>query len=207
VYEKDSVQLYLPLVNDLSRAACDGLTADPPEIDPASMRDQVPRFLGGLSGVIVQHVACGDSFIACLTDKAMLMTCGHGADGCLGHGDYEDVAHARIVEALLSTEVTHIACGTAHMVAVTADHEVYAWGQGGQGRLGSGLDDSSPLPLAVHPPQGVTVGHLCERVRIEGGGWASSCLCLAYWSVAVVLADNHLPISCSPDCTSALRCR
>ena len=53
----------------------------------------------------IRHVACGDSFTACVTDRGILMTHGHGAEGCLGHGDYEDCAHPRMVEALLGSEV------------------------------------------------------------------------------------------------------
>ena len=46
--------------------------------------------------------------MACLTDRGILMTLGHGAEGCLGHGDFEDCAHPRIVESLLSSEVVQV---------------------------------------------------------------------------------------------------
>jgi alpha-tubulin suppressor-like RCC1 family protein len=35
------------------------------------------------------------------------------------------------------------------VVAVTADHEVYAWGSGGNGRLGHGNDESKCVPVLV----------------------------------------------------------
>lgn len=51
----------------------------------------IPRFLEGQSAVAIQHVACGDLFTACLTDRGILMTYGSGANGCLGHGNLNDV--------------------------------------------------------------------------------------------------------------------
>lgn len=56
----------------------------------------------------VRLVSCGDSYTACLTDRGILMTFGGGAQGCLGHGDYEDSPSPRIVEELLGFEVDHV---------------------------------------------------------------------------------------------------
>ncbi len=52
----------------------------------------IPRYLEGQSAVTIQHVSCGDLFTACLTDRGILMTFGSGANGCLGHANYNDVA-------------------------------------------------------------------------------------------------------------------
>ena len=65
-------------------------------------------YVGGLSGITVKSVSCGDSFTACLSDHGILMTFGGGAQGCLGHGDYEDVQSPRIVEELLGFEVKQV---------------------------------------------------------------------------------------------------
>ena len=67
-----------------------------------------PRMVSGLSGVSIRRVCCGDAFTACLTDRGILMTYGHGADGALGHGDFDDVPQPRIVEALLGFEVVQV---------------------------------------------------------------------------------------------------
>ena len=40
---------------------------------------------------------------------------------------------AKIVEKLLGFEVTSVACGASHMIAVTNEHEVFAWGRGDNG--------------------------------------------------------------------------
>ncbi|XP_071952550.1 serine/threonine-protein kinase Nek8-like [Antedon mediterranea] len=123
----------------------------PGATDP-EMPSYIPRFLEGQSAVTIKHVSCGDLFTACLTDRGILMTYGSGAHGCLGHGNYHDVPQAKIVEALLGYEITMVSCGASHVMAVTNEHEVFAWGRGDNGRLGLGNADSTssphPVPLA-----------------------------------------------------------
>lgn len=108
-----------------------------------------PRIVAGLSGIKIKSVACGDSFSACLSDRGILMTFGSGAQGCLGHGDYEDVGTARMVEALLGFEVTRVSCGDAHIAAITSDNECFLWGCGTNGRLGLGSDETVCTPTAI----------------------------------------------------------
>ncbi|KAJ8040924.1 Serine/threonine-protein kinase Nek8 [Holothuria leucospilota] len=109
----------------------------------------IPRFLEGQSAVSIKHVSCGDMFTSCLTDRGILMTFGSGAHGCLGHGNFQDVSQAKIVESLLGYEISHVACGASHVVAVTTEHEVFSWGRGDNGRLGLGSLDSFPSPQMV----------------------------------------------------------
>ncbi|PVD23797.1 hypothetical protein C0Q70_17071 [Pomacea canaliculata] len=116
----------------------------------------IPRYLEGQAAVTIQHVACGDLFTACLTDRGILMTYGSGVHGCLGHGNYSDVTQAKIVEALLGYEVVQVSCGASHVLAVTNEHEIFAWGRGDNaGRLGLGNEESSPAPQPVAVPDDV----------------------------------------------------
>ncbi|XP_070562711.1 serine/threonine-protein kinase Nek8-like [Ptychodera flava] len=125
---------------------------------PGAFEQQIPtfsaRFLEGQSGVTIRHVSCGDLFTACLTDRGILMTYGSGANGCLGHGNHHDVTQAKIVEALLGFEVILVSCGTSHVIAITNDHEVFAWGRGDNGRLGLNSQESrnSPQPVTIPEP-------------------------------------------------------
>ncbi|KAK6178679.1 hypothetical protein SNE40_011206 [Patella caerulea] len=112
----------------------------------------VPRYLEGQAAVTIHHVACGDLFNACLTDRGILMTYGSGANGCLGHGNHNDVTQAKIVEALLGYEVVEVSCGASHVLAVTNEHEVFAWGRGDNGRLGLGNQDLYTSPQEVTIP-------------------------------------------------------
>ncbi|EDO46185.1 predicted protein [Nematostella vectensis] len=115
----------------------------------------VPRFLEGQSGITITKVSCGDLFTACLTDRGILMTFGSGTYGCLGHGTTNYVSQAKIVEDLLGFEVEDISCGSSHIMAVTADHEVFAWGRGDNGRLGTGSQQEYWSPKAISLPEGM----------------------------------------------------
>ncbi|XP_039254767.2 serine/threonine-protein kinase Nek8-like isoform X1 [Styela clava] len=113
----------------------------------------IPRFLEGQSGVCVKMVSCGDMHMACLTDRGILMTSGTGSNGCLGHGSFNDLNEPKIVEALLSHEVIEISCGSYHVLALTSDDEVFAWGSGDKGRLGLGDRQTHCTPQPVSVPQ------------------------------------------------------
>lgn len=52
------------------------------------------------------------------------MTCGNGKFGCLGHGDRNNSLRPRLIESLLSTDVTTIGCGPRHVVALGSEGEV-----------------------------------------------------------------------------------
>ena len=44
------------------------------------------------------------------------------------------ILQAKIVEKLLGFEVVQVACGASHVLAVTNEHEVFAWGSGDSGK-------------------------------------------------------------------------
>lgn len=55
------------------------------------------------------------------------MTWGSGEHGCLGHGKTSDVSKARVVEDLVGCTVIQIACGTAHVMALTSTSFDLLW--------------------------------------------------------------------------------
>uniref|UniRef100_A0A452U5H4 Serine/threonine-protein kinase Nek8 n=1 Tax=Ursus maritimus TaxID=29073 RepID=A0A452U5H4_URSMA len=114
----------------------------------------VSRFLEGQSGVTIKHVACGDLFTACLTDRGIIMTFGSGSNGCLGHGGLNDLSQPTIVEALLGYEMVQVACGASHVLALSTERELFAWGRGDGGRLGLGTRESHSCPQQVSMPPG-----------------------------------------------------
>ncbi|XP_064425064.1 serine/threonine-protein kinase Nek8 [Latimeria chalumnae] len=140
---------------------------------PGSMEQVQPqfvsRFLEGQSGVTIKHVSCGDLFTACLTDRGIIMTFGSGSNGCLGHSNFNDVTQPKIVEALLGYEILQVSCGASHILVVTNDREVFAWGRGDNGRLGLGTQDSHNCPQQVliaseHEAQKVLCGIDCSMI-------------------------------------------
>ncbi|XP_053729163.1 serine/threonine-protein kinase Nek8 isoform X2 [Synchiropus splendidus] len=112
----------------------------------------ISRFLEGQSGVTIKSVSCGDLFTTCMTDRGIIMTFGSGSNGCLGHGNYNDVTQPKIVEALLGYELVQVSCGASHVLAVTNEREVFAWGRGDNGRLGLGTQDTHNSPQQVCLP-------------------------------------------------------
>ncbi|XP_043976165.1 serine/threonine-protein kinase Nek8 isoform X2 [Gambusia affinis] len=129
----------------------------------------ISRFLEGQSGVTIKSVSCGDLFTSCLTDRGIIMTFGSGSNGCLGHGNFNDVTQPKIVEALLGYELVQVSCGASHVVAVTNEREVFAWGRGDNGRLGLGTQDTHNSPQQVCLPaefeaQKVVCGVDCSMV-------------------------------------------
>ncbi|XP_032129301.1 serine/threonine-protein kinase Nek8-like isoform X1 [Sapajus apella] len=118
----------------------------------------ISRFLEGQSGVTIKHVACGDFFTACLTDRGIIMTFGSGSNGCLGHGSLTDISQPTIVEDLLGYEMVQVACGASHVLALSTERELFAWGRGDGGKLHPLVSSHSilshdlfPLTLTFHP--------------------------------------------------------
>ncbi|XP_013879556.1 serine/threonine-protein kinase Nek8 isoform X1 [Austrofundulus limnaeus] len=139
----------------------------------------VSRFLEGQSGVTIKSVSCGDLFTTCMTDRGIIMTFGSGSNGCLGHGNFNDVTQPKIVEALLGYELVQVSCGASHVLAVTNEREVFAWGRGDNGRLGLGTQDTHNCPQQVCLPaefeaQRVVCGVDCSMV-ISSRGCIMAC--------------------------------
>ncbi|MED6263280.1 Serine/threonine-protein kinase Nek8 [Characodon lateralis] len=129
----------------------------------------ISRFLEGQSGVTIKSVSCGDLFTTCMTDRGIIMTFGSGSNGCLGHGNFNDVTQPKIVEALLGYELVQVSCGASHVLAVTNEREVFAWGRGDNGRLGLGTQDTHNCPQQVPLPaefeaQRVVCGVDCSMI-------------------------------------------
>lgn len=82
------------------------------------------------------------------------MTFGSGSNGCLGHGSLADISQPTIVEALLGYEMVQVACGASHVLALSTERELFAWGRGDGGRLGLGTRESHSCPQQVPVPPG-----------------------------------------------------
>ncbi|XP_059991482.1 serine/threonine-protein kinase Nek8 isoform X5 [Lagenorhynchus albirostris] len=87
-------------------------------------------------------------------DRGIIMTFGSGSNGCLGHGSLNDISQPTIVEALLGYEMVQVACGASHVLALSTERELFAWGRGDGGRLGLGNRESHSCPQQVPMPPG-----------------------------------------------------
>ncbi|KAK2570042.1 PH [Acropora cervicornis] len=88
--------------------------------------------------------------IMSLSDRCDLYTWGDGTTGMLGHGENAEENVPRVVDALQSKNISTLACGVNHTIAVTKEGEVFSWGSGEGGKLGQGhlRDRSTPIRVA-----------------------------------------------------------
>lgn len=92
----------------------------------------------------LSRVVCGSEFTIFITDNRIIMSCGRGDRGALGHGhtSLEDCLRPKLIEELLSQDTVGVACGESHVVAITSEGGgVFTWGEGKYGRLGNGKED------------------------------------------------------------------
>ena len=105
----------------------------------------------------VVQVACGRDFTLAISQHGDVYSWGNGERGQLGHGQDEDESaqcSPRRVDALCEKadiygRVTQVACGEAHVLALTENASVIAWGESGMGQCGVRLgQENSTAPGA-----------------------------------------------------------
>lgn len=127
---------------------------------------------------MIGRACCGDGFSIFSSSNGIVMTCGDAASGCLGQGDDQSLSKPKLIEALLHVDVASIACGDHHVAIVGTKGEVYTWGDGTQGKLGLGNEDSHILPQEVPFSEPVNVREVfCGEdgtmfLTDEGIAWA-----------------------------------
>ncbi|XP_052219827.1 uncharacterized protein LOC127837054 isoform X2 [Dreissena polymorpha] len=116
-----------------------------------------PKNIEALSGKSITRACCGDGFSVFASDRGIVLTCGDGSQGCLGHSDWSAVNRPRLIESLLSVDVISVACGPAHVVVVGSKGEIFSWGNGVSGRLGLGTEDNHCKPMKVTVTESVLI--------------------------------------------------
>lgn len=115
--------------------------------------EYVPQQVQNLAGVTT--IAAGGAHSLALTADGGVWAWGYGVGGQLGNGGtVASSLPVRVVGAGgvgVLTEVTAIAGGDDHSLALKSDGTVWAWGAGFQrsGHLGNGSTTESPVPVQV----------------------------------------------------------
>lgn len=121
----------------------------------------IPQKLGGpLDGISISSVACGEWHTAIVSSCGRLFTHGDGTFGVLGHGDLRSCSSPKEVESLSGLKVRSVACGSWHTAAIvevmfdrfrynSASGKLFTWGDGDEGRLGHGDNESKLVPTCV----------------------------------------------------------
>lgn len=118
--------------------------------DPSSLH--MYQSIPSPKGVI--QIACGLRHTILLTESGRLFSFGHGECGRLGLGDEYTREHPTLLKSLSHYQVSNVACGRDHSVAVTSEGKAFSWGWGEGGRLAVGYEAEMVLwPTAVefHP--------------------------------------------------------
>ena len=121
--------------------------------------------------VTVPQVASGEGFTVVLKEDGTVWSTGTNDSGQLGDGtttNRNKLAQVKIDENTYLKDIKKISVGYAHVVALTLNGEVYAWGSnnahGNTGRLG--LGDSSNRLYATKVKGEEGVGHIENIIDI-----------------------------------------
>jgi hypothetical protein len=139
----------------------------------------LPVTVEGFEGVRICWVCCDESAAFAIGEDGEPFSWGDGTDGRLGHGDRQNQPSPKLVEALRGVRVSSVACGHEHVLAVSEDGLVYAWGKlENQGTLGNAYAKRELLPEPIEALRGVRIGsvatayHSSYAVADTGELWA-----------------------------------
>lgn len=113
----------------------------------------------GLSNI--RAIAAGGNHSAALKSDGTVWTWGDNTYGQAGDGTTQDYKKTPVQVSNLS-DVTEIAAGSFHTVALKSNTTVWAWGDNRQGQLGSDDFDENSTP--------VIISDVSESLTIDAGG-------------------------------------
>jgi alpha-tubulin suppressor-like RCC1 family protein len=121
--------------------------------DDTTITKEVPRLVEALMAKNVIDIAVGDGVSLALTDEGKVYTWGKGDKGVLGYGEtYDRLVPGEIIAdgALGKRFVTKISCTYNHVLVITSDRKIFAWGDNTKGKLGDGSVVQQNEPVAVY---------------------------------------------------------
>ncbi|KAM8903194.1 E3 ISG15--protein ligase HERC5-like isoform 2-T2 [Spinachia spinachia] len=99
----------------------------------------------------VSFISCGEAHTAVLTQHGEVFTFGEGSCGQLGHNSSADEVTPRRVDGL-DGPATQIACGRRHTLVLGTSGQMWAFGNGSKGQIGTGRSEDSLAPTLVQFP-------------------------------------------------------
>lgn len=134
-----------------------------PQHEWPELTTPLPSPVPSLQGVRIIHLSCGQQHTLALAVGGPLYSWGASTvRAALGHGGYAIPyqTSARRIDALHDVNIIDCSAGGRHSLAVSAEGQVYSWGENCKGRLGNGSKSGDVfVPSSVLIPQGV---HICE---------------------------------------------
>ncbi|TKR97014.1 hypothetical protein L596_010943 [Steinernema carpocapsae] len=112
-----------------------------------------PTIIEVLSGKGIVKIAAGNQFSLFCSTKGVVLVCGQKK--YLGNGSTgDDCLKPKVIDSLLKVDITEIACGGEHAIAVDSEGKVYVWGSGLNGRLGTGTEEFVTTAIEITIPLG-----------------------------------------------------
>ncbi|CAB1440180.1 unnamed protein product [Pleuronectes platessa] len=99
----------------------------------------------------VSFMSCGEAHSAVLTKDGKVYTFGEGTHGQLGHSSSANEVRPRLVDGLDGL-ASQIECGRSHTVVLGESGQLWAFGNGVKGQIGTGLAENNLSPTLVQLP-------------------------------------------------------
>ncbi|XP_025832237.1 E3 ubiquitin-protein ligase HERC2 [Agrilus planipennis] len=133
---------------------------------------KIPTPSEALSSLRPVQVVGGEQTLIAVTTDGKVYATGYGAGGRLGIGGTDSVLVPTLIESIQHIFIKKVAVnsGGKHCLALTADNEVYSWGEGDDGKLGHGNRNACERPKLIEALQGY------EIIEIACGGAHSAAI-------------------------------
>eukprot|EP00485_Elphidium_margaritaceum_P004960 CAMPEP_0202691088 /NCGR_PEP_ID=MMETSP1385-20130828/5900_1 /ASSEMBLY_ACC=CAM_ASM_000861 /TAXON_ID=933848 /ORGANISM="Elphidium margaritaceum" /LENGTH=1286 /DNA_ID=CAMNT_0049346437 /DNA_START=228 /DNA_END=4088 /DNA_ORIENTATION=- len=143
-----------------------------------------PKLIDALSSKTVVVMNCGDSHNLAVTDDGSVHSWGRNRVGQLGHNDTKNYSTPKQIQ-LFGAQKKAVACyaGASSSAVVTADNELYMFGEASAGQLGVGpIKKKSDAEKQKVP----------KKVEAFEGSGKIECVSIAYENCAVVVSRNKM---------------
>uniref|UniRef100_H3BFY4 non-specific serine/threonine protein kinase n=1 Tax=Latimeria chalumnae TaxID=7897 RepID=H3BFY4_LATCH len=119
----------------------------------------------------IKTIAPGKTHTAAIDERGRLLTFGCNKFGQLGVGDYKKRLGTNIVVAPFEGKlVIRVSCGDGFTIVATEDNHIFAWGNGGNGRLGMTPTDGFGSEICTSLPRPI-FGSLHSVPDLSCHGW------------------------------------
>ena len=116
---------------------------------------EIPVQVSGLNNI--KYIAAGGNSIIAISEEGYVFGWGYGRYGKFCNGSEESVPSPVMLEELTNANITMIAVGNRHILALKSDGDVIACGDGERGQLGNGDTENALTPVPVSNLSNVTM--------------------------------------------------
>ena len=120
---------------------------------------EIPKLLTNLPPMA--DVAVGLYHTIALSEDGQVFTCGWGGSlfnwGCLGHGDKQSRGVLTPIDDLKDEKIVHVASGKDHALCLSEKGEIFAFGRGEFGRLGTAGSGNEITPVKLTALEGIKI--------------------------------------------------